>query len=690
MLRLQDLTLELGNKDPSVLPGIDQAYAYLAKRGIPYEMIDKLGLMLVRAGPLLERIKGRGGIVDSRIAIIIPHPDKLGGVRDWWSCRLVDTMGALGSRGFASLVQGTRAKMLCPPGERPEAYFPPNIEWNPQDGDYIYFHESAIKAINGAALGYYSIGLNGVWGWCSKRHDCALLPEIRDLPWKEKNLQPVIVFDSNVDSNPDVGRAVQEFAARVETITSRACKHILLPKAPDGADWGFDDFRVTLGDAAARAYLDSAIDAPLLELSEFKRLFLKLQSEVVVVRSLGRIAEQDTGTLMTRGTFCEVNFADYVYKMDDKQINVPKVWLTDSTRMEVEELRYEPGEEPMVPGKFLNLWRGMGLEPEAGDVGPWLELLERQVPDEALRRWIVQWFACPLQSLGVKLNTYLHLYGPPGTGKGAVTAPLLRVYGRNGAIIGKDQIGSTFNSVYALRQFVLIDEIHGGTGPDAAAISNRIKMLATSETIMVNKKGEPEYEVDNHVNFVTNSNYSDSIKLDEGDRRACVVQFGNRDSMIAKEWFRDVYWPWVEGGGGAALYQYLLGVDLAGFDPKGWAPMTKWKEMVTDATRDAMEKWVRDLWDNPESVLPPILQGSKVLTPEQLGMAYYPEDAHKNTPGLRNQLGNRMADVGFKRTELIKVDGKPKRFWIIADRDKQWTNDDVRAAAAASRSGAKF
>ena len=156
MLRLQDLTLELGSKDPSVLPGIDQAYAYLAKRGIPYEMIDKLGLMLVRAGPLLERIKGRGGIVDSRIAIIIPHPDKLGGVRDWWSCRLVDTMGALGSRGFASLVQGTRAKMLCPPGERPEAYFTPNIEWNPQDGDYIYFHESAIKAINGAALGLYS------------------------------------------------------------------------------------------------------------------------------------------------------------------------------------------------------------------------------------------------------------------------------------------------------------------------------------------------------------------------------------------------------------------------------------------------------------------------------------------------------------------------------------------------------
>ena len=125
-------------------------------------------------------------------------------------------------------------------------------------------------------------------------------------------------------------------------------------------------------------------------------------------------------------------------------------------------------------------------------------------------------------------------------------------------------------------------------------------------------------------------------------------------------------------------------------DPKGWAPMTKWKEMVTDATRDAMEKWVRDLWDNPESVLPPILQGCKVLTPEQLGMAYYPEDSHKNTPGLRNQLGNRMADIGFKRTELIKVDGKPKRFWIIGDRDKQWTNDDVRAAVTSSRAGTKF
>lgn len=679
MLRYQDLSLEMENGVGSLTPGIERAYAYLSDRGISREDIDQLGLWIVPARQLISKARGSGAnLSDTRLAIVFPHTDINGNPIDWWSARLVDCGLASVSRGFAGFIEQKWGKMFCPPNEPPRAYLVPTLDWTKlQRGDRVYIHESCIKAINSAALGFWSIGLNGVRGWSSRKHNIALVEELRSLPWKALELKPVIVFDSNAADNWDVQHAIASLAAKLLDITGRHAVHILLPPSPDGTHWGFDDFRVRFGDDDARRFLESAESALPVEVSDIERLRLRLNSEVCVVRSLGRIAEQETGTLMTRGTFCEVSYAHYVAEIEDRQVNVPKLWLQDDRRTEVSDIKYVPGGPAITPA-YLNLWRGMGVEPEEGDISPWLELLNAQIKEEWLREWFINWLAYPLQNLGAKLNSFVHLYGPPGTGKNAVISPILRMYGRNGVIIGKDQIASSFNSIYAMRQFINLDEIHGGGEKGALAITNRIKMLVTSPTLTVNRKGEPEFEVDNHANLVTTANYSDSVRLDDGDRRACVIQFGSRDTMLSKA-FWEKYWAWEAGPGAAALYFYLFTRDIGSFDPAGWAPMTVWKELVTDATRDAMEKWVRDLWDDPDTVLPPLLRGAKVLTPEQIGAAYYPEDAHKNTPGLRNMLGQRMQDMGFKRTGQIKVDGAPKRFWIVGDRDKEWTNDQVRA-----------
>lgn len=679
MLRYADIELTIA-PGTDITPGIDRVYEYLRERGIGRGDIDDLNLWIVPAKALITQARGAGNSFDSRLAVVFPHYGVDGKPIDWWSARLIDAGLPMGAQGFGALVDRKMGKMFCPPNEPPHAYLVPTLDWSQlKRGDYVYIHESCIKAIAGATLGYWSVGLNGVRGWSSRKHDLALVEELRGLPWRALQLQPVIVFDSNAADNWDVQHAISGLAAKLEEVTGQRARHILLPPGPEG-HWGFDDFCVSRGSEAARAYLESAHQVEPVEVSPLERLRLELQRKVCVVRSLGRIAEQETGTLMTRGTFCDVNYAHYICEGNEgKQINVPKVWLTDARRVEVEVLRYVPGGEQIAVGDYLNLWRGMGVEPEPGGVEPWLELLERQIPDTGLRKWVIQWFAHPLQNLGAKMTTYIHMYGPPGSGKGGVCYPLKAIYGRNCVTIGKDQIASAFNSIYAARQFVHLDEIHGGAEAGATTISNRIKMLSTSESLVVNRKGDPEYEIENTVNFVTNSNYSDSIKLDEGDRRACVIQFGTRDTMIPKEWFRDVYFPWADNGGAAALYAHLLGVDLTGFDPKGWAPSTIWKEQVTDATRDAMEKWVRDLWDDPDSALPSLMRGMKVLTPEQLGAAYYPDDPHKNTPGLRNQLGLRMHDLGFQKME-VKVDGAKKRVWVIADKGETWTGDMLRAS----------
>lgn len=654
--------------------GFPAALKYLRDRGIPEELIDDLGIQILPASEIFSRTRGKVSN-DDRLAIVIPHFNIAGDYIDWWSARLVDTGLRPVVHSFANLAPHKRGKMTCPPNESPHGYLPPTLDWRRLSrGDRVYIHESAIKAINGARLGAYSIGLNGVWGWSSKKHGLALVAELRDLPWRALELNPVIVFDSNAEDNWDVQAAISGLAAKLYEITGRKARHILLPRSPEGEHWGFDDYVARVGPEAGRAYLQW--EGYEVSLDEVQALKIKLNSEVCVVRSLGKIADQETGTLMTRGVFIDVNYAHYLAPLDDKMVSVPRLWLQDPSRASVEELTYEPGHDRIVADK-LNLWRGMGLEPSKGSVQMWLQLLEKNIPDPELRRWVIQWMAYPLQNLGAKMTTFLHLYGPPGSGKQAILKPLMRIYGeRNAIVIGKEQVSSSFNSIYTGKQFINLDELHAGADNDK--VINKLKMLVTGESVVVNTKGVPEYLIPNRANIVSTSNYPDSLKLDDDDRRACVIQFGKRGDGIDSE-FWVAYHRWVdEEGGAAAVYAYLLEVDCSSFSPTGTAPVTEAKTEVTRSTRKVDEQWVNDLWDNPDDILPPVLDGRCLFTNGELAQYAYGEDPTGVTPGKKNALGIKMHTAGFQKLEL-KVDGQKARFWIVRKREYQWTVEAARA-----------
>lgn len=654
--------------------GFPAALKYLRDRGIPEELIDDLGIQILPASEIFSRTRGKVSN-DDRLAIVIPHFNIAGDYIDWWSARLVDTGLRPVVHSFANLAPHKRGKMTCPPNESPHGYLPPTLDWRRLGrGDRVYIHESAIKAINGARLGAYSIGLNGVWGWSSKKHGVALVPELRDLPWRALELNPVIVFDSNAEDNWDVQAAISGLAAKLYEITGRKARHILLPRSPEGEHWGFDDYVARVGPEAGRTYLQW--EGYEVSLDEVQALKIKLNSEVCVVRSLGKIADQETGTLMARAVFTDVNYAHYLAPLDDKVVSVPRLWLQDPTRATVEELTYEPGHGRIIAGK-LNLWRGMGCEPSSGSVQMWLQLLEKNIPDPELRRWVIQWMAYPLQNLGAKMTTFLHLYGPPGSGKQAILKPLMRIYGeRNAIVIGKEQISSSFNSIYTGKQFINLDELHAGADNDK--VINKLKMLVTGESVVVNTKGVPEYLIPNRANIVSTSNYPDSLKLDDDDRRACVIQFGKRGDRYPDEFWLS-YHKWVdEEGGAAAVYAWLLEVDCSDFNPSGIAPVTDAKAEVTRSTRKVDEQWVNDLWDSPDDILPPVLDGRCLFTNGELAQYAYGEDPTGVTPGKKSALGIKMHTAGFQKLEM-KIDGQKARFWIVRKREYEWTVDAARA-----------
>lgn len=692
MLTFGELHLE-PQRSELALQGFPAVLEYLRRRGISGQLIDDLGIRILPAGELIQRARQSVvRVVDDRLAAVFPHFDIKGDFIDWWSARLVETGLRPAIISFASLIPSKRGKMFCPPNEPPRAYLPPTLDWTALErGAKIYIHESAIKAVNGALCDTWSVGLNGVWGWTSRKHNIALVQELKDLPWKAKELDPIIVFDSNAADNWDVQNAIARLAAKLLEVTGREARHLLLPKAKNGAHQGFDDYVAEVGVEEASRFLANEPEA--ISVSEIELLKIQLNSEVAVVRSLGRIATQADGTLMSRAIFTEVNYAHYTANVEDRDgnlrpVNVPKLWLADARRVEVDTLTYMPGAERIQDGS-LNLWRGMALEPAEGDARRWLELLERNITDEGLRTWVLQWMAYPLRHLGAKLNTYVHLFGPPGSGKQALIYPLMRIYGEaNAIVIGKDQIQSQFNSVYAHKQFVNLDELHGGGDSLGIAVANRIKMLVTGPRMVVNTKGQPEYSTPNCANVVSTANYSDAIRLDDDDRRAAVVRFGSRGDKRDRAYW-ETYFHWVAAEGASAVFDYLLGVDLAGFDPAGWAPMTDEKTEVTRSTRKVDEQWVNDLYDNPDQVLPPILSGRCLMSGAELAQYAFADDPAGITPSKKNILGIKMHSAGFPKIE-IKIEGRKERYWIIRKREEVWDGERARKHLASFKvKGAK-
>ena len=687
-----------------------EVLSYLAQRGISPELAQALNLKITNAAELIALARGGPQWADdSRYAIVFPHYDLTGQVLPWWSARLVGRAMPAPLRSVASFAdyvdgaqtQGTSGlgKMFCPPNEPPCAYLPhaPGLpDWAVlPKGSTVYLHESAIKAINCAVLGYYAVGLNGVWGFASKRHALALLPALKSLPWRALELNPVVVYDADVLANPHVLEAATQLATRLLSITGRTATLLPLPAVPAlGPKYGFDDL-VHHNVALARATL-AATPIPI-ELHPIEAAKLALSRKCCVISSISRVADIETGTLMSTGAFTELNYAHYTADIELpngnlKEVSVPKLWLKDPRRTWVECLTYEPGQPKMCTNyegrPSLNLWRGWGIQPAPGDISPWLSLLADNVADPTLMDWILDWLAYPLQNPGKKLNSLLLIFGPSGTGKDLFLAPMHKIYGTDNAVkISNDELKSSFTSLYSQRQFVHADELKR-VKDNADAVNQKIKGLVTAEALTVNRKGDPEYKVRNTINLAITSNYFDCIKLDEDDRRATVVRWEPPAADPTADHRGDQpYWltyvRWLHGAGASAIFYALLTRDLSRFDPAAWAFDTDSKADVIDSARTSVERYVANLKTPATQDLPPLTEGRQLFTSKELALYHYGQEPSK---AQADALGNELRNQNFVRANQnkpLRTKHGLSRYVVIPREDlpdQDWQNPTVCGA----------
>lgn len=282
-----------------------------------------------------------------------------------------------------------------------------------------------------------------------------------------------------------------------------------------------------------------------------------------------------------------------------------KMWKehVDRKTVTIDQVVFDPTET--CSDVCVNLFGGMDMEPEKGDVEPVLDLMrflvsrvsEDEVERDEILHWLTCWIAYPLQNLGTKLRTAVIMHGDEGAGKNFLFDLVVDIYGKYGVLVGQDELEDKFNDWRSGKMLVIGDEV--SSRAELVHNKNRLKSLITSPSVQINPKNLPRRTEANFINIVFLSNELQPLALDNSDRRYCVIY---TPRMREREYYIKLK-TWRDAQGAAKFYRYLLDYDCTGFDPFAPAPFTQAKADLIDINRKSPERfwqeWSEGLLDLP-------------------------------------------------------------------------------------------
>jgi Family of unknown function (DUF5906) len=296
----------------------------------------------------------------------------------------------------------------------------------------------------------------------------------------------------------------------------------------------------------------------------------------------------------------------------------PTRWLDINAA--VEQMTWAPGEPMLIRDRLIadggwferpgaavfNLYRPAVIVPKAGDVTPWLSLIEKAFPDEA--KHIMLWLAQRVQRPHEKINHALVLGGKPGIGKDTILEPVKQAVGPwNFADVSPSQVLGRFNG-FSRSVILRVNEARDLGDFDRYKFHDHMKALiaAPPDVLRVDEKNLREYYALNLCGVVITSNHkTDGIYLPADDRRHSVAWSNSGPEDFPEDYWRKLY-GYYANGGNEAVAAYLQDLDLSGFDPK--APPTKtsafWE--IVNANRAPEDTELADVLDalgkaNPHS-----------------------------------------------------------------------------------------
>jgi hypothetical protein len=288
----------------------------------------------------------------------------------------------------------------------------------------------------------------------------------------------------------------------------------------------------------------------------------------------------------------------------------PSKWL--DTNAAVEQMTWAPGKPMLIRDKLIadggwidrpgcavfNLYKPSVITPTAGNVTPWLSLIERLFPDQADH--IVSWLAHRVQRPHEKINHALVLGGGPGIGKDTILEPIKRAIGPwNFADVSPKQVLGRFSGF--LKSVILrVSEARDLGEFDRYAFHDHMKVYiaAPPDVLRIDEKNIREYYIFNLCGVVITSNHkTDGIYLPADDRRHMVAWSNLTKDDFTAEYWRNLY-KWYTDGGDEHVAHYLANLDISTFDPKEPPPKTQAFWEIANANRAPEDAELADTLDD--------------------------------------------------------------------------------------------
>lgn len=600
---------------------------------------------------------------------VIPYFDLKGKPTKFWRARfVVETR-----KGF-DILSGRKALRYVQPGDSvTEAYFPPlGIDWTAiadDSSETLVVTEGELKAACAVKHGFNTVGLGGVWSFQSTKHETALLPVFDKFDLDGR--QVYICFDSDAATNPNVVAAERRLAERLLAKGADVFITRLKP-GKSGQKMGLDDFIVEYG--------ADAFTKQLNESQPYKgsQMLHELNERVIYVRNPGLIWDHGLRMRMAPTSFLQHAYSDWVYVeriMGEKgerlvEHQAAAKWLKWPARAAVERLRFAPGQDRITEDGCLNLWTGWGIPngPMEGDVNPWHELMDHLFGTAAeARTWFERWCAYPLQNPGAKMASAAALWGVThGSGKTLVGHTLMRIYGKHATEIKDDDLEDERKEWAENMQFVLADDI---SARGDRKFMRRLMTMITQKLLRLNPKFIPSYTVEDLINYLFTSNDPDALFMDDQDRRFFIHEVRNGRFLNYKH-----YVAWRDSDSGiAALWHYLLNLDMGDFDPQAPALSTSSKSTMIELGKSELGAWVRDLKVNTDAALGRFKLQGDLFSAHELYVLY---DGNGDRKASINALSRELKRAGFQvaggddEAKIKRPDGSTVRVYALRNQDK--------------------
>ena len=272
-------------------------------------------------------------------------------------------------------------------------------------------------------------------------------------------------------------------------------------------------------------------------------------------------------------------------------------WLEHPERRTYDRLALLPG-ETCPPGVF-NLWRGWGVEPQAGS-WPTIEQHLREVICSGNAEhldWLLRWIASCVQHPERQAEVAVVLRGKKGIGKGHFAQLLIRIFRHHALQIanGRHLLGN-FNSHLADVLMLFVDEAFFAGDKAGASV---LKGLITERTLMIEPKGLNAFPMANRLKIVMASNEDWVVPASADERRFMALDVS--DHRRGDQAYFNRLAAAIDGDECRAFLHDMLALDLTGWNHRQ-APHTKALDDQKLQSADSVTKFWLDCLEHGEIV----------------------------------------------------------------------------------------